>query len=101
MTIKFFLGSVAFLKEFMAAEMPAVSIIEPEGTYLVWLDFRSLGLDRDSLKRLMREKARVALDDGYMFGSPEGDGFMRINIACPRSILEQALRRINEAVRSM
>jgi cystathionine beta-lyase len=75
-----------------------VRLIEPEATYLVWLDFRGLGLGWQELKQLMQHEARVALDEGYIFGD-EGRGFERINIACPRSILAQCLERITLAVK--
>ncbi len=96
--MEYLAGNLAFMKEYIAAHMPRVGVIEPEATYLVWLDFRSYGLDTEALKRLMRQGARLALDDGYIFGSPEGDGFERINIACPRSILEEALARMRQAL---
>jgi len=64
---------------------------------LVWLDCRQLGLNAKQLNDFMIKKARVALDDGYWFGT-EGEGFMRINIACSRSFLEEGLKRIEEAV---
>ncbi len=94
-------GNLAFLKEYIAKHMPRIRIIEPEATYLVWLDFRDFGLDTESLKRLLRDVARLALDDGFIFGSPEGDGFERINIACPRAILEKALERMREATEGL
>ncbi len=99
--MEYLAGNLAFMKEYIAAHMPRIGVIEPEATYLVWLDFRSYGLDTEELKRLMRKDARLALDDGYIFGSPEGDGFERINIACPRSILEEALKRMREALGSL
>jgi cysteine-S-conjugate beta-lyase len=91
--------NLSYLKDFISKHIPRIAVIEPEGTYLVWLDFRALSLDNKSLKQLMLDKARVALDDGFIFGSPEGDGFMRINIACPRATLAKALQRIEQAVR--
>ncbi len=94
-------ANLAFMKEFISANMPRVKVIEPEATYLVWLDFRDYGLDTEALKHLIRDRACLALDDGYIFGSPEGDGFERINIACPRSILEEALVRMREALASL
>jgi cystathionine beta-lyase len=63
----------------------------------VWLDCRSLGLSKWELKQLMLEEARVYLDEGFVFG-PEGEGFERINIACPRAVLAEALDRIRQAV---
>jgi cystathionine beta-lyase len=89
-----------FLKEFINENIPQIKVIEPEGTYLVWLDFRELGLEPKELEKLIRGKAKVALDDGYIFGQG-GEGFERINIACPKSILETALKRITEAMINM
>jgi cystathionine beta-lyase len=93
--------NLAFLKGFSKERIPEVRVIEPEGTYLVWLDFRKLGLGKDGLERLMQKEARVALDEGYIFGEAEGAGFERINIACPRAILQEGLERIESAVRSL
>ena len=76
-------------------------MIEPEATYLVWLDFRELGLDKDALKKLMQKQAKVALDEGYIFGEAEGAGFERINIACPRTTLQEGLERIEAAVHNL
>ncbi|PKL41105.1 MAG: cystathionine beta-lyase [Spirochaetae bacterium HGW-Spirochaetae-1] len=86
-----------YLSRFMKEKLPSVTIIEPDATYLVWMDFRALGLDRDSLRILLRQKAGVALDEGDIFGEG-GEGFVRINIACPRSILAEALQRIESAL---
>jgi cystathionine beta-lyase len=63
----------------------------------MWLDCRGLGIDDEALKKLMREQAKVGMNDGYLFGSG-GSGFQRINIACPRPVLEEALQRIESAV---
>lgn len=90
-------GNYRYLRDFVARHLPQISVVEPEGTYLVWLDCRGLGLDKDALEQLMLGEARVFLDEGYVFG-PEGQGFERINIACPRSILAEALQRIKTAV---
>ena len=73
--------------------------VKPQGTYLAWIDCRNLGLDENALSQLMMKDARVYLDDGHIFG-PEGAGFARLNLACPRPILEQALDRIRKAVES-
>lgn len=73
-------------------------MIEPEGTYLVWLDFGSLGLTEEQREELLTKKAGIWLDSGAIFGAA-GEGFERINIACPRSILKDALERIERAVR--
>jgi len=87
-----------FLKTFIKENLPGVRVIEPEGTYLIWVDFRELGLDPKELGRIMLKEANVALNQGYQFGEA-GAGFQRINIACPRSILEEALKRIAKAFR--
>jgi cystathionine beta-lyase len=86
-----------YLQDFIDNQIPGIRVIRPEGTYLVWLDCRGLGLDTWGLKRLMLEKSRIFPDEGFIFG-PEGDGFERINIACPRSILNDALARLRRAV---
>jgi len=90
-------GNLRYLEDYIAANIPQINVIRPEGTYLVWLDCRALGLDNLALKRLMLNEAGVYLDEGYIFGR-EGDGFERINIACPRSVLAEALDRIKNAV---
>ena len=87
-----------FLKEFINNSIPKVSVIEPEGTYLVWLDFRAFGLEPKELEKKMLEEAKLALDSGHKFGAG-GDGFERINIACPLSILEESLKRIAKVFR--
>jgi cystathionine beta-lyase len=90
-------GNLEHLQAYVAEHIPEFDVIRPEGTYLVWLDCRRLGLDDAALKNLMRERARVYLDEGAMFG-PEGEGFERINIACTRSLLTEALDRIRGAI---
>ncbi|UCG04032.1 MAG: pyridoxal phosphate-dependent aminotransferase [Candidatus Heimdallarchaeota archaeon] len=85
-----------FLKSFINKNLPSVSVIEPEGTYLVWLDFRAFELDSKELEKKILEEAKLALDSGYKFGAG-GEGFERINIACPLSILEESLERISKA----
>jgi len=89
--------NLEFLMEYFRKRIPKIKVVKPEGTYLVWLDCRDLEMDPVSLKAFMREKARVGIDDGYLFG-PSGVGFQRINIACPCAILEEALKRIEQAV---
>lgn len=93
-------GNVRFLKEFFEAHLPRVKVIEPEGTYLVWADFRALGLSGPALEDLMLNKARLWLDEGYIFGK-DGEGFERFNLACPRSVLADALERVKRAVRTI
>jgi cystathionine beta-lyase len=94
--IKVLERNLDFLKNFINKNLPAVSVIEPEGTYLVWLDFQGVGLDHKELEKKMLEEAKLALDSGYKFGAG-GEGFERINIACPLSILKESLERIAQA----
>jgi len=93
-------GNLAYLEEYVAEHIPQLTVVRPEGTYLVWLDCRTLQLGKWELKRLMLEEARVYLDEGFIFGS-EGEGFERINIACPRAILVEALDRIRQAIEGL
>ena len=88
-----------FMKSYLAEHLPQLKINHPQGTYLVWVDCRELGMDAAARKQLMMEQARVNLDEGELFG-PEGEGFERFNIACPRSTLEAVLDRIKTAVNS-
>ncbi len=92
--------NLEFLKSFVAERMPQVKVVEPEGTYLVWMDFRSLNMSDEELRTFMLEKAKVALDDGYIFG-PGGSGFQRINIATPRKLLKEGLERMEKALNSL
>jgi len=93
-------GNARRMTEFFSDELPEFKVIQPEGTYLLWFDCRSLGLDQDALEDLMLNKAKIYYDEGYIFG-PEGAGFERINIACPRSLLDEALVRMRDAVRAL
>ena len=83
-------------KLFLAENLPEVRLIEPEGTYLLWLDFRALQLKDEEIERKIVEEAGIWLDGGLMFG-PEGAGFQRINSACPWSTLEEGLQRLHKA----
>ncbi len=93
-------ANLIFLRSYLQDRIKRIRLIEPQGTYLMWLDCRGLGIDDLSLKALMREKAKVGMNDGYLFGAG-GSGFQRMNIACPRSVLEEALQRIEAAVKSL
>ncbi len=90
-------GNIEFVRSFLSEKIPQIKLIEPEGTYLVWLDFRELGLTEKKKKELIVHKAGLWLDVGTMFGEP-GAGFERINVACPREVLRQALERLEAAV---
>ena len=89
--------NIAFTKRYVKTDLPGVRMIGHEGTYLVWLDFRGTGLSTDALERLIVHKAKLWLDSGKIFGE-SGRGFQRINVACPRSVLSEALERIRKAL---
>lgn len=90
--------NIDFVIHYCKEHIPQVKPNRPEGTYLVWLDCRELGLNNEQLNAFMTGKAKVALDGGDWFGA-EGSGCMRMNIACPRDILAEGLRRIEKAVK--
>lgn len=90
-------GNIDFAIRYLKEHAPSLRPMPPEGTYLLWVDCRELGLDPKGMKRLMFEEAKVAFNEGSMFGD-EGAGYVRINCACPRSTLEEALRRFVGAV---
>lgn len=88
-----------FVKNYFKRELPEVTIHELEATYLLWIDFRKLDLTLDELTTRIFRDAKVGLDGGDWFG-PEGAGFMRMNLACPRSLIEEACEAIIRAVKS-
>lgn len=98
--LEYIRANIAFMKRYLAKRIPKVKMSEPEGTYLVWLDFRAFGLSEKELETLIVKKAGLWLDGGTMFGDA-GRGFERINAACPRKTLEQALNRLEQAVGDM
>jgi aminotransferase/cystathionine beta-lyase len=84
-------------KKFFEENLPEIKVYDLEGTYLQWLDFNALGLDKDELEELMHMEAQAFFDEGYIFGE-EGEGFERINLACPTHKLEGMLERVKKAV---
>ena len=84
-----------FVYEFVSNELPGLSMAKPEGTYLAWIDCRGANLEKPY--EFFLNNARVALADGAIFG-PEGQGFVRLNFGCPRSMLEEALQRMKKAL---
>ena len=89
--------NIAFTKRYVEKNLQGVRMAEHEGTYLVWLDFRGIELSTEELERRMVYGAKLWLDSGKIFGE-SGSGFQRINVACPRSVLSEALDRINKAI---
>lgn len=90
-------GNLAYIRQFLREKLPDIALIEPEGTYLVWLDLRKLGLTEQQQRQLIVQDAKLWLDTGTLFGQG-GEGFERINIACPRATIEQAMQRLERAV---
>lgn len=90
-------GNYCYFKDFMARNFPDVWVADLEGTYLCWFDCRCFDMDGQALAKFLNEKAQLFLDDGFIFG-PAGDGFERINLACPRKTLEDALLRFQSAM---
>lgn len=86
-------GNIAYTKQYVEENLPSVRMVEHEGTYLVWLDFRGTGLDEQALEHKIIHEAKLWLDGGVMFGEG-GSGFQRVNVACPRKILTEALDRL-------
>ncbi|MFC0271020.1 MalY/PatB family protein [Metabacillus herbersteinensis] len=84
--------NVTFLTAYLQEKLPAVKVMVPESTYLVWLDASGLNLEDNELKRLLLQKGKLALEQGSKYGK-NGAGFLRMNIACPRSTLEEGLKR--------
>ena len=89
-------SNIDFTDAFLSEYIPDIKMIRPQASYLVFLDCRTLGLNQKELVDLFVDGAHLALNDGAMFGK-EGEGFMRLNVACPRSVLEKALKQLKEA----
>ena len=94
---KYIWKNIEYAYEFVNNDLPGVRMNKPEGTYLIWLDFSDRGLSVDELDDLIINKAGLWLDSGKIFGKV-GNGFQRINVTCPRSVLEEALTRIKDVL---
>ncbi len=90
-------GNIGFIADYCHENIPEIVPLRPQASFLVWLDCRRLGLDHDGLTSLFVKEAGLALNDGEMFG-PGGEGFMRLNAATRRAVLEEALDRLRSAV---
>lgn len=95
--IKVIYENKKLVEDFIKTNIPKIKVINLEGTYLQWLDFRALEKDHKVLEKFMQTEAQFFLDEGYIFGE-EGQGFERINLACPTKILQEALNRLLESV---
>ena len=89
--------NVNFVDEYLKKNIPQIKAYRPQASFLIWLDCRELGLSQPDLVHLFEDKAGLALNDGTMFGK-EGEGFMRLNVGCPRSILSKALESLKKAI---
>lgn len=89
--------NINYTQIFLQKHLPQIKFIRPEGTYLVWLDFRPLGLTEAQREDVLLNQAGLWLDSGAMFG-PDGTGFERLNIACPRIILKTALEKLSTVI---
>lgn len=92
-------NNLAFTREFLRSKLPKMKLIEPEGTYLLWIDCNAYPMTDKELEDKLLHEAKLWLDMGSMFG-PEGDKFLRFNIACPKSVLEEGLNRLYEAFKN-
>ena len=92
----YMLENLNFVRTFLAEHIPAIRLVEPEGTYFAWLDCTGLGLTKEQLDDLIVKKAGLWLDSGAIFGACAAQ-FQRVVLACPRSTLEKALRRLHDA----
>ena len=88
--------NILFAEQYLAQHLPQVKVVRPEASFLLWLDCRALGLSHEALIDLFVNRARLALNDGEMFGHG-GEGFMRMNVGCPRAILQRALEQLRDA----
>lgn len=94
--LEYLWGNYQLLEDFIKTNLPKVKVMKPEATYLIWLDFTAYGMKNQELSAFATQKAKVGLNDGGRFGTG-GDGWLRINIGCPRSILTEALERLGKA----
>lgn len=95
----YIMDNVRFVSDYLKYHIPSIKVYQPQASFLVWLDCRELRLPQEELVTLFIKKAGLALNDGAVFG-PGGEGFMRLNIGCPRSILEQALDALKKALKA-
>ncbi|MDO5047892.1 MAG: MalY/PatB family protein [Anaerococcus sp.] len=90
----------AYIKDFFEKNYPEIKVFDLEGTYLLWVDFRALGLGKDDLEDFMINKASLFLDEGYIFGKG-GEGFERINLAAPKKVIVESMERLDKALKDL
>jgi cystathionine beta-lyase len=92
-------GNVDLVMNFCHDRLPQIRPVRPEATYMIWLDCRAMGLNSTELNRFFVEQAGVGMNEGFRFG-PGGEGFMRMNLACPRATVKKALEQIETAIKT-
>ena len=95
--VRYIEGNVDAVIDFCARELPQIKPLRPQASFLIWLDCRALGMSREERNDLFINKAGLALNDGETF-SPGGEGFMRLNVAVPRSVLMKAMNQLKDAI---
>lgn len=90
-------GNMRYVEGFLKEHLPQITVQMPETTYLMWINFRGLGMDHGQLQEFLLKKAKIALSSGTSFG-PNLEGYMRLNVACPRKLLEQGMEQLLKAV---
>ncbi len=98
--LEYVAGNIEFVDQYLTTNIPRVKMVKPEASFLIWLDFRELGLCQKELMNLLLEKAHLALNDGSMFGA-QGVGFMRLNVGTPRCVLQEALEHVKDAIATL
>lgn len=95
--IDYIAANKKLVQKFMTEKFPRIKVIDSDATYLLWVDFRALDMEQGELDRFLKEEAKLWLNDGTIYGD-EGRGFERINLACPRSLIEKALVQLEDAL---
>lgn len=98
--IEYIEGNHQLLEDYIEAKIPKLKVIKPQASYLAWLDCRNLGMNNEELKIFIEKKAQLGLNQGYIFGEG-GEGFVRINLGCPSSVVNKALKRLDQAVNAL
>ena len=93
-------GNMQYVVDFIAEKLPEIKVVKPEGTYLMWLDFNGTKIPQDKIQEFLINESKVAMNDGGSFGS-NGKGFARMNVACPRYMVEEAMERIEKALKNL
>lgn len=98
--IAYIQGNIDYVDTYLKERMPRIKAMRPMASYLIWLDCRDLGLSQKELNAFFVDKAGLALNDGEMFGK-EGIGFMRMNVGCPRAVVERAMKQLEAAYKGL